>query len=122
MSFADQASGMLTLMQDQLEQMLTGSATRSRYTLASDGMGGQSVSSTAVLALDCFLEPVGGDETVIGDRIMAVGEFILHVPAGSDIVPSDRVTVGSVDYEIVCVDVITSEPIKRCGLRRLAAI
>ena len=73
----------------------------SRYTLASDSMGGQVETWAAVGTALCRLAPIGeGAERVIAERITESDPWVITFPQGTNAVARDRVSVGARTFEV----------------------
>lgn len=97
----------------QLQQALTGTATISRFTLPSDGRGGETHTwISASPGVRCHIEPYARKPSETADddvrKIESENEFIGHFPRGTDILPRDRVVSGGATYEVTGVDLAST--------------
>ena len=95
-------AGELAAMQEVQQATLTETCAVVRRTLASDGAGGQTVSSASTATV-CRLAASGNTPA---DRLVAgsVAEQVLWritLPAGTDVRKADAVTIGSRTFEVM---------------------
>lgn len=75
----------------------------------SDGEGGYTLGTpTTVATVACRVSPLGNaaQESVIGEAVRAVAQYVVHLPAETDVRSDDRLVVGSRTFEVV-------EPLRR---------
>lgn len=105
----------LARMRDSLEAKLTGSFSIYALSLASDGYGGQPQTySLRESGVSGHLEmPAKGREADVAAKLTSEQVFVLHLPSGTTVQPTDRVSDGSVTYEVLAVDAPTTlEPMR----------
>jgi head-tail adaptor len=75
----------------------------SRRALSADGMGGYSETwATLTASVACRLSPHSAPtEVIMAERYGGRQTWQLTVPSGTDVTADDRVTIGSVTYEVV---------------------
>lgn len=85
----------------ELDDTLPGTVVLSRLTRTGDGQGGFTASYAASGTVSCRLSPIdNGDEGVVADRVAEVDKWMLTVPAGTDVIETDRAVHAGVTYEI----------------------
>lgn len=101
------ASELASAREDFLS-IMTSTCNVTRYVFANDAEGGQAKSPSNLGPFQCRLvtEPPTGsfaDEVVEADRVVEHANWLLLVPVGTDIKPTDRVTVTGVTdvFEVV---------------------
>ena len=97
------STGDLQGMRATLEQSLPGTAVIQTLSLTPDGMGGGTSTWTAAGTVDCRLtrlSSVRGDEAEHGDRIAPEADWMLTLPAETQITTEDRVVVGGVTFTV----------------------
>lgn len=74
-----------------------------RDTLAADDIGGFEVDETTLVArVACRLAPPQRkSELVLAERLDALALWIVTLPAGTDIAPTDRITCNGRSFEVV---------------------
>jgi head-tail adaptor len=77
------------------------SATITRFTFVSDGMGGQIETPAVAGTPACRVGPGKASERVIAGRLTVVTVFPVTFPAGTDVRSSDRITVGTRTFEVI---------------------
>lgn len=94
----------LLAMQADANDGLPDSGTIYRPTRTSNGMGGGSVTWTAVGTADCRIRPAGmisPEERETAGKVTTYNEWTITMPAGTDIAPADRVQSLSRTWEVV---------------------
>lgn len=78
-------------------------ATVMRKSIVSDGAGGQVDSYTAVATYSCSLTPsmVSPREVEQSAAIQVISLWSVHLPFDADVVPTDRLIVGTRTFEVV---------------------
>ena len=75
--------------------------------------GGGSMTLGTVGTVDCRVDPLGGGESVIADRIDERTTHRISVPPGTDVSAKDRFVVSGIGaFEITAVPVRTSEQVR----------
>lgn len=92
----------LTTMRAAQALALPDTATRTRKTYVSDGMGGQTPSTTTT-SYACRLAPTSGRELEVAARVTSAVTFTVTLPHDADVVASDELTVGGRTLKIVAV-------------------
>lgn len=72
-------------------------------TVVSDGRGGGTTTFVASGTVDCRIVPVsssGDGESVEGGRVHPDTEYVVTLPAGTDITSDDRLTFGSQTFTV----------------------
>jgi len=92
----------LTLMKTQQESAMPESVTITRVTTSSDNYGGWTESTTTSTAKGRFgsMTGVGEIEREIAGRLNIDQPVMVVVPAGTDVIETDRLTISSVEYEV----------------------
>ncbi len=87
------------------DMALPSSCAISRVALTSDGAGGQTESWSTNATVSCRLGALGnsGAERVIAERLTSVTPFVVTLPAGTDVLPKDRIVVDGRAFEVVVV-------------------
>lgn len=82
---------------------LPDTAVVSRPSRVSDGEGGSTVSYSTVATVACRISPLGNaaQETVIGEAARAIAQYVINLPAETDVESDDRLIVGSRTFEVV---------------------
>lgn len=95
----------LAAMRDTLEDTLPDVCVIQRRSLTTDSQGGRTESWVAAGTVDCRLSPLsagqGANEATRGDRIAGDEDWVITMPALTDVTVRDRLVVGSVTYEPV---------------------
>lgn len=82
-------------------------------TLGDDSGGGQTGTWTAGTALACRVDPLGGDESVIADRIDQRTTHRITVPPDTSVTAQDRFAVTTFGtFEITAVRTRTDEQVR----------
>lgn len=90
------------------------SATVSRPTRASDGMGGYTETWATAATLACRrLSTLSQAEQRIAERLAVVRPWIVQVPALSDVLETDRLVIGSDTLEVAHVPKSSWEAVRR---------
>lgn len=75
-----------------------------RTTYVSDGQGGGTAAPSAVGTVACRVSPATqGQEAVSGERLTALADVYISVPALTDVRETDSVVVSSVTYQVTSV-------------------
>lgn len=96
----------LAFMRGQQADALPDTCTISRKTLASDGAGGHTETwATVASGVACRVamdQSAMGltPESVLADRVVHEGRFVVTLPIGTDVTPKDRIVVGSRTFEV----------------------
>jgi len=96
------SSATLTQMRAAQAAALSDSATRTRSTYVSDGMGGQTASASTT-AYACRLAPTSGRELEIAARITSAVAFTITLPYDADVQADDVLTVSGRTFKVVAV-------------------
>lgn len=86
------------------ETTFDGTAVIQRRVYVSDGAGGGTTTWTPAGTIGCHLSPVttrGEREPVIGERITPDAEWILTLPAETEITTDDRMIVAANTFEVL---------------------
>lgn len=109
-SFLD--SGELAAAQADAEALLPGEATVQRLTRVSDGGGGFTDEWTDQATVAARIAPVGGGEPItvgrkstIGGRIIDATTHVVTLPAGTDVLATDRLVIDGALFEVTLVRV-----------------
>ncbi len=108
-------SSTLGRMRASLDAKLTGSFSTYALSIASDGYGGQTQTYTLrESGIEGHLEmPAKGREQEVAAKLTTEQVYVLHLPSGTTVNPTDRVSDGSVTYEVLAVDAPTTmEPMR----------
>ena len=89
----------LTLMKSQQESAMPESVTITRVTTSSDNYGGWTESTTTSTAKGRFGSMTGVEREIAG-RLNIDQPVMVVVPAGTDVIETDRLTISSVEYEV----------------------
>ena len=81
---------------------LPDTATRTRKTYVSDGMGGQTPSESTT-SYACRLAPTSGRELEVAARVTSAVTFTVTLPYDADVVASDELTVNGRTFNVVAV-------------------
>ena len=97
----------------RLERALTGTAVIYRFTLSSDGRGGETMSWVDNADdVACHIEPYARKPSETADddmrKIESENEFIGHFKRGTDILPKDRVVSNGATYEVTGIDALST--------------
>jgi len=92
----------LTTMRAAQALALPDTATRTRKTYVSDGMGGQTPSESTT-SYACRLAPTSGRELEVAARVTSAVTFTVTLPYDADVVASDELTVNGRTFQIVAV-------------------
>lgn len=77
-----------------------------RATNVSDGQGGSTATWAAVGTALCTLSPLNrtsGDGFTVADQIKEVADYVVTLPAETDVTTKDRLTIGARTYEVSAV-------------------
>jgi hypothetical protein len=93
----------LARMRATAQSSMFDSCAVTRLTQASDGAGGQTETWATVATVACRVTPqvIRGRDLDIAERIAMSQQFIITVPAGTNVLVSDRIVSGGVTYEVV---------------------
>lgn len=84
-----------------------------RGTVTDNQGGGASSSYGTVGTVDCRVDPVGGRETVIANRIDERTTHLITVPPQTNVAAEDRFQISGIgDFEITAVQVRTDEQVR----------
>ena len=92
----------LTAMRAAQALALPDTATRTRKTYVSDGMGGQTPSESTT-SYACRLAPTSGREVEVAARVTSAVTFTVTLPYDADVVASDELTVNGRTFNVVAV-------------------
>lgn len=95
--------GDLTSLRAVGEAFLPDSAVISRPARTSDSAGGYTSAYSDVATVKARVQTYARQqptENVIGERVQAKTAFTIVLPALTDVRPGDRITIGSVVYEV----------------------
>ena len=92
----------LTTMRAAQAAALPDTATRTRKTYVSDGMGGQTPSESTT-SYACRLAPTSGRELEVAARVTSAVTFTVTLPYDADVVADDELTVNGRTFQIVAV-------------------
>lgn len=96
------------------------SATVSRPTRVSDGLGGYTETWATASTLSCRrLSTLSQAEQRIAERLSVVRPWIVQAPALSDVRESDRLVIGSDTLEVVHVAASSWEAVRRVLCREM---
>lgn len=85
---------------------------------ASDGGGGRSSTYTPSVTVPARLAHAGGGETgTQGDRISDETTHIITLPAGTQVTESDRIRIGTTDYDITAIRQASYEVTRRVEVK-----
>jgi head-tail adaptor len=89
-------------MQDCAEDAMPDSAAISRKTLTSDGQGGFTATWATASTVDCRIESAGRtpQERLVAERVAPRKVYRVTVPHDADVIPADRLVIGSATYEV----------------------
>jgi hypothetical protein len=111
-------AGELAAMRATADAALPDTCTISRPALVSDGAGGQTSTYSQVGGtIACRLSPAGvgtqSDEMELADRDTSTTDWIVTLPAGTDVGEKDRVLTGGRTFEVTRVKAPMSWEISR---------
>ena len=92
----------LTTMRAAQALALPDTATRTRKTYVSDGMGGQTASETTT-SYACRIAPTSGRELEIAARLTSAVTFTVTLPYDVDVTADDELTVDGRTFKVVAV-------------------
>lgn len=103
---AELTAAEITRMQTDLAAFLPDSAVISRYTLARDSMGGGSATYSAAGTVACRISPRSQNPRAgaVGSRLAERAQWIVTLPANTDVTVYDRVVTSSRTLEVAEVD------------------
>lgn len=85
-------------------------ATVTRGTRVSDGEGGYTIADPwpTVATVACRVSPLGNaaQESTVGEAVRSIAQYVIHMPALTDVASGDRIVVGARTFEVV-------EPLRR---------
>ena len=90
-----------------------------RATLASDGAGGQTGTPTTIATVPCMVNDrrETASETVAGERVSSTVEWVITLPAGTDVTARDRIIVGTRTFQVTGVLAASYETDRRVVCR-----
>ena len=92
----------LEAMQSTSTAALPELADITRSTATSDGRGGNTLVWATVASVPCRVAPdTTRAEGPVADVVMSVQRWMLTLPAGTNVLPRDRITVGTRTFEVV---------------------
>lgn len=106
----------IAAMRDDLEDSMPDTCVIQRRSLTTDGQGGKTEAWAAAGTVVCRLSPQGigrGDETSRAERISGEEEWVVTLPALSDVTTTDRLVVLGVTYEPVGLRAVRSWELSR---------
>lgn len=109
----------LTSMRATAEQALPATAIIQSGTLTSDNGGGYTETFTASGTVACRVAPVGGSEREEGDRISALSEYVITLPAETTVETDDQIEVAGVTYNVTAVRDRSWELTRRVEARKV---
>ena len=113
-------SAELARMRTEAERALPGTAVIQRGTLASDGGGEYTETFSAAGTVPCRVAPVVGKEGEYGERISSDAEFVVTLPAQTDVGTEDQLSInGFGALTVVAVRARDYEITRRVEARRL---
>jgi SPP1 family predicted phage head-tail adaptor len=65
-----------------------------------DGQGGETVPWVSVATVACRVRPTTGQERRLGERVVALGEWVFTLPYGTDVTARDRLVYRDTVYEV----------------------
>jgi len=89
----------LSLMKTQQECAMPESVSIKRITISSDSYGGWTETSTSSTVKGRFGSLTGVEREIAG-RLNIDQPVMVVVPAGTDVIETDRLTISSVEYEV----------------------
>ena len=96
------SSADLTSIRQTVLDSLQSSCTVTRATTSSDGAGGTSKTWSSVAGISkCRVSPLTQSARLIAERLSVVDGMMITFPYDAGVMIDDRVTVGSVVYNIV---------------------
>lgn len=101
------AANDLVWMRAQQERIQPGTAVISRATLNSDGMGGNTETWGAIGTVTARLYPMAqrsDREMVTGGQIVSKSRWFVTMPNGTDVQPTDRVTMEGRTFEVTFIN------------------
>lgn len=94
----------LAAMRSLQEQTMSEEALVKRRTLASDGAGGTTETWATAATVDCRIAPMTGrDLAMLGGRVVEGATMRVTLPALTDVRTTDRLYVGSRQFEVLAV-------------------
>ena len=96
----------ITDMRSEQNDTMPDSVVIWRYTVSSDGMGGNTETWAAVGTVDGRLALVNlaGVEKAIADRLTGADPYVVTVPTGSTVLDRDRLAVSGRTFEVAYVN------------------
>lgn len=92
----------LTALRSTLTASLPGTASVSRATLTSDGMGGATETWAAVVGAAARVSPsISGEDRIVGGKDVSEAPWTVTLPQGTDVTVKDRITAGGMTLEVV---------------------
>ena len=104
-------------MRTELETTLPDTCIIERRALVADSIGGRTESWAAAGTVACRLSPSGGPSATGGSeqeragQIAAIADWTVTLPAGTDVTEVDRLSIGSVTYEVSAIRSTRSDEI-----------
>lgn len=101
----------LAALRGYAEMALPDTCTVTRPDRVSDGEGGFITSPPpwpTIATVACRVSPLGNaaNEIEAGEAVRAIAQYVVHLPAGTDVTSDDRLVVGSRTFQVI-------EPIRR---------
>lgn len=93
----------LESLRTTMNRSLPGTAVITSPTFTEDGMGGGTASFSVAGTVDCRVEPIGGREFEVADRISSEADWIITFPALTDVATEDRVVTNGGTFAVVAV-------------------
>lgn len=95
----------INTMQDLIETTFPDTAVIKRRRLTNDGFGGTTTSETTVATVNCayYLSKVAKDLVVAGNQQNQT-LYIILVPFGTTVIPKDKISIGSRNFEVITVE------------------
>lgn len=104
MALSDLIDAVLTDARARTAPSLIETCTVLRAARVSDGEGGSTTTYPTYLTnVPCAVSLLGSaaEESVVGEAVRAVAQYVVRVPVGTDVGSDDRVVVGTHTYEVV---------------------
>lgn len=94
-------AGEIAEMRDTVQtETLAGTAVIGRYISTSDGEGGETRNYVNFGTAACHVSPISGDEAQIAAGVASEAQWVITLPAGTDLDERDRVVIDTVTYEV----------------------
>ena len=108
-------SAELASMQTTQALTLTETATVSRKSSTSDGMGGYADTWATAITTTCRISPAGNkDIAILGGHLMEGAVFKVTLPALTAVTVADRIVVGGRSFEVLAISAHTVETARVC--------